>query len=79
MQEGRCQLNTQEQQEFSINKLEEEPLDHRFDRFGNLILNGSKDHRIWFRDEIGEGTVEIVKEVESYKAYYKKNYYNWII
>lgn len=53
-------------------KLEEtDQNDGRWDRFGTLIISGSKDHRICFRDEVGEGSVEIVKEVESYKMYYK--------
>ena len=52
-------------------KLEEVPNEGRIDRFGTYIISGSKDHRICFRDEIGEGKVGIIKEVESYKSYYK--------
>lgn len=52
-------------------KLEETTNDRRWDRFGTLIISGSKDHRICFRDEIGEGHVGVIKEVESYKQYYK--------
>ncbi|CAI2375717.1 unnamed protein product [Moneuplotes crassus] len=52
-------------------KLEETQAEGRCDRFGTLIISGSKEHRICFRDEIGEGKVDIIKEVESYKTYYK--------
>jgi hypothetical protein len=59
-------------------KLDDTQNDGRCDRFGNLIISGSKEHRIWFRDEVGEGHVEIVKEVESYKVYYKdKSFISW--
>ena len=65
-----------------INKLDESNYDARWDRFGNLIVPGAKDHRIWFWDEIGQGPVEQVREIESYKMYYKEQSFitwNWVI
>ena len=66
----------------TTNKLDESNNDQRCDRFGNIIVPGAKDHRIWFKDEIGEGPVEQINEVEWYKYYYKEQSFitwNWII
>lgn len=52
-------------------KLEDTQYEGRWDRYGTLIISGSKDHKICFRDEVGEGNIEVVKEVECYKEYYK--------
>mmetsp|Transcript_36045 Transcript_36045/g.41026 ORF Transcript_36045/g.41026 Transcript_36045/m.41026 type:complete len:81 (-) Transcript_36045:1499-1741(-) len=48
----------------------------RADALGNVIVKGSKVHRITFRDERGDKPIFDVKVVESYKEYNKFDYYS---
>ena len=40
----------------------------RKDRFGNII-DGSRRHKIAFKDKVGQGTLSTIHEVASYKKF----------